>query len=135
MTVMIKTLPRKGRAGWVGSIGDESPSCASANLRRRRFRISRASDGGCGPRIARMSEVDKPQAVAFTAFHALAGDVTAAIVPAVLAQTRLPDRDPALVGGVRRRPDQPVIHPQRIEYRQIDRHHPAPSQDTYIGYR
>src|SRR6476661_2503344 len=82
-----------------------------------------------------MSSADKPQAVAFTAFHPLASDVTAAIVPAVLAQTRLPGGDPALVGGARRRPDQPVIHPQRIEYRQIDRHHPAPSQDTYIGHR
>jgi len=61
-----------------------------------------------------MSEVDKPEAVAFITFHALAGDVTAVVVPAVLAQTRLPGGDPALVGGARRRPDQPVIQPQQI---------------------
>jgi hypothetical protein len=67
-----------------------------------------------------MGEADKSQAVAFIAFHALAGDVTAAAVPAVLAQTRLPGVDPALVGGAHRRPDQPVIQPQQIEYRQID---------------
>ena len=104
--------------------------CATAT-----FWVCRASDGRCGPRIVRMSEADEPQAVAFTAFHALAWDVTAAIVPAVLAQTGLPAGDPALVGGARRRPDQLVIHPQRIEHRQIDRHYPAPSQDTYIGHR
>ncbi|MGB8124780.1 MAG: hypothetical protein WCF50_13885 [Pseudolabrys sp.] len=67
-----------------------------------------------------MSEADKPEAVAFIALHVLAGDVIAVAVPAVVAQTRLPGGDPPFVLGARRRPDQPVIQPQQIEYRQID---------------
>jgi hypothetical protein len=62
-----------------------------------------------------MTEADKSQAVAFVAFHVLAGDVIAMAVPAVLAQTRLPGGDPVLAGGARRRPGRPVIHPQQID--------------------
>ena len=54
-------------------------------------------------RRRRASEANKPEAVAVTALHVLAGDVIAVAVPTALAQTWLPVGDPVSVCGVHRR--------------------------------